>query len=64
MKPIDLNQKVFVAGHNGLLGGATVRALKRAGATQIITRSRSELDLRSQANVEEFFKKKRLLMLY
>ncbi len=59
MKTVDLSQKIFVAGHKGLVGGATLRSLQRAGATQIITRTRTELDLTSQSAVEEFFKKEK-----
>jgi len=59
MKAVDLSQKIFVAGHKGLVGGATVRSLQRAGATQIITRTRAELDLTSQSSVEDFFAKEK-----
>ena len=47
--------KIYVAGHRGMVGSAVVRALEATGATNILTRSRSELDLCSQAAVESFF---------
>jgi len=46
---------VYVAGHTGLVGAAIVRRLEREGFTRIITRLRTELDLRAAATVEEFF---------
>lgn len=47
---------IFVAGHNGLVGSATVRYLKKIGYENIITRSRNELDLLNQQSVLNFFK--------
>ncbi len=52
---MDTQAKIFVAGHNGLVGGAIVRALEARGYTNILTRSSKELDLRQQAAVEDFF---------
>lgn len=51
----QLDDGVFVAGHNGMVGRAIVRELEQAGRTNIITRSRTELDLCNQAAVAEFF---------
>lgn len=48
-------KKVFVAGHNGMVGSAIVRQLAKRGDAEIITRSRSELNLTSQAEVQAFF---------
>lgn len=47
--------RIFVAGHNGLVGGAIVRHLQAAGYSNLILRSRSELDLCDQAAVTRFF---------
>ena len=47
--------RIFVAGHRGLVGSAIVRRLARDGCENLITRSRSMLDLRRQADVEKFF---------
>lgn len=46
--------KIFVAGHRGMVGSAIVRRLQAAGHTNIITRSRSELDLLNQQAVQTF----------
>lgn len=56
MKPTD---KVFVAGHTGLVGSAIIRLLKRKGYTNIITRSSQEFDLRNQALVDDFFRQEK-----
>lgn len=47
--------RIFVAGHRGLVGSAVVRALRQLGCTQIIERSRQELDLLDQRAVDTFF---------
>src|ERR1035437_7466943 len=52
---MDLKSKIFVAGHRGMVGSSIVRKLQKEGYTNIITRSSSELDLRSQQAVKEFF---------
>lgn len=48
-------QKIYVAGHNGMVGSAIVRALKKNDFKNILERSHSELDLTNQAQVEDFF---------
>jgi GDP-L-fucose synthase len=53
---IGKNSKIFVAGHNGLVGSSVVRRLKYFGFKKIITRTKKELDLRIQKKVENFFK--------
>jgi GDP-L-fucose synthase len=52
---MDKNASVFVAGHRGLVGSAIVRALERGGWSNLVVRSRSELDLRDAAAVNRFF---------
>ncbi|NEQ99827.1 MAG: GDP-L-fucose synthase [Cyanothece sp. SIO2G6] len=47
--------KVYVAGHNGLVGNAIVRTLRANGYDNLVLRSSRELDLRSQADVNAFF---------
>jgi GDP-L-fucose synthase len=54
--PSDLNQKIYVAGHRGMVGSAIVRNLQAKGFTNIVTRTHAELDLTNQAAVQEFFK--------
>ncbi len=48
-------KKVFVAGHRGMVGSAIVRTLSQRNNVEIVTRTRTELDLSSQAAVAEFF---------
>jgi GDP-L-fucose synthase len=52
---MELNAKIFVAGHNGMVGSAIVRKLKEIGYTNIITASRKELNLLNQLAVQSFF---------
>jgi len=52
---MQLTSKIFVAGHRGMVGSAICRNLTQQGYTSIITRSSSELDLRNQQAVNDFF---------
>ena len=52
---MDKSTRIFVAGHNGMVGSALVRSLALAGYRHIITRSRAELNLTDQAEVNRFF---------
>jgi len=52
---MDSNSKIFVAGHNGLVGSAIVRNLKSKGFTNIITVDKEQLDLRRTLEVNMFF---------
>ena len=56
---IDKKSKIFVAGHNGLVGSAIVRKLKEKGYKDIITIDKSKLDLTNQSEVFSFLKKKK-----
>lgn len=49
------NKKIYIAGHNGMVGSAIMRALKKNSYENLITKSFSELDLRRQFDVEKFF---------
>jgi GDP-L-fucose synthase len=51
----DLNTKIYVAGHRGMVGSAIVRNLEAKGFTNIVTRTRAQLDLTNQALVKDFF---------
>ncbi len=53
---MELSAKIYVAGHRGMVGSAIVRELQRLGYTNILTKSSSELDLRNQQEVEQFYK--------
>ncbi len=58
-KTMNKNSKIYVAGHTGLVGSAITAALQRKGYTNIIGRTFEELDLRRQADTEEFFAKEK-----
>jgi GDP-L-fucose synthase len=50
-----LDQKIYVAGHRGMVGSAILRNLDARGFRNIVTRTRKELDLTNQASVKSFF---------
>lgn len=52
---MDKNAKIYVAGHNGLVGSALVRGLKAQGYNNLLLRSHSELDLTDSKSTHEFF---------
>jgi len=54
-----MSLKIFVAGHNGMVGSAIVRRLKKSGYDNIIVRDRHELDLTNQHLVQEFLAKEK-----
>lgn len=56
---MEQQAKIYVAGHRGMVGSAIVRELQRLGYHNIITRSSAELDLRSQAAVEAFYREEK-----
>ena len=56
---ININSKIFVAGHKGLVGSAIVRKLKKEKFKNILTREKSRLDLTDQIQVLKFLKKEK-----
>ncbi len=52
---IELQQKIYIAGHRGMVGSSIVRELKRQGYTNLVHRSHQELDLSNQVAVANFF---------
>jgi len=56
---MNKNIKIYIAGHNGLVGSAIVRRLKKAGYNNLIHRTHKELDLINQKEVDNFFYKER-----
>lgn len=52
---MELNAKIYVAGHRGMVGSAIIRNLKQKGFSNIIVRTSSELDLRNSQSVAAFF---------
>lgn len=61
---VDLNQRIFVAGHRGMVGSAIVRQLQAKGYTNIIVATHAELDLCSQVAVNDFFKTHQIDQVY
>lgn len=53
---MDINSKIYVAGHRGLVGSAVVKDLESKGYLNIVTKTHSELDLTNQEAVQDFFK--------
>jgi len=51
----NLHQKIYIAGHRGMVGKAIVRALQAKGYSNLVTRTHAELDLTKQATVAQFF---------
>jgi GDP-L-fucose synthase len=56
---MELNDKIYIAGHNGMVGSAVERRLRKEGYKNIVTLSSSDLDLRNQKSVNDFFKKEK-----
>ena len=56
---IGIHSKIFIAGHKGMLGSSIFRRLKKKGYKNLITIEKKKLDLRNQALVKKFFKKKK-----
>lgn len=56
---MELDSKIYVAGHRGMVGSAIVRELERQGYTNIITRTHDQLDLTDQAATNRFFAEER-----
>ena len=56
---MNINDKIYVAGHNGLVGSAILRQLQQKGFRYIITENSADLDLREQTAVRKFFQKEK-----
>jgi len=57
---MERNDKVYIAGHLGMVGSAIHRQLKDKGFTNIVTRTHQDLDLTNQTDVDNFFKKEKI----
>lgn len=57
-------EKIYVAGHRGMVGAAIVRALQAQGASNLVTRTHAELELTDQAAVRHFFAAERPTQVY
>jgi len=62
--PTDFDQKIYVAGHRGMVGSAIVRNLVARGYSNIVTRTHAELDLTNQAQVRAFFQQEKPAQVY
>ena len=60
----ELNQKIYVAGHSGLVGSAIVRNLKAKGYKNIVTRTHAQMDLTDQLAVKTFFEEEKPDQVY
>lgn len=56
--------RIFVAGHNGLVGSAIMRTLRAQGHTHLVTRNHAELELSDQAKVRAFFQDEKIDVVY
>ena len=56
---MEKSEKIFIAGHRGMVGSALTRALETAGFTKLIKRDRGELDLGDSVAVTKFFQKEK-----
>jgi len=61
---MESSKVTFVAGHKGMVGSAIVRALKDRGASNIVTRTSKELDLRNRTEVDQFFEQEKPEVVY
>lgn len=56
---MELTAKIYIAGHRGMVGSGLERKLRKEGYNNIVTRTSSELDLRNQQDVNDFFEKEK-----
>jgi GDP-L-fucose synthase len=56
---LEKSSKIFIAGHNGLVGSALIRKLREQSFTNLVYRSRKEMDLTNQQAVDAFFEKEK-----
>ena len=54
---MEKTAKIYIAGHRGMVGSGIERKLRREGYNNIVTRTSSELDLRNQQSVNDYFEK-------
>ena len=60
----NLSEKIYVAGHRGMVGSAIIRHLQQQGYTNFLTRTHQELDLTNQAAVDTFFQEEKPDQVY
>ena len=64
MSPTTVKERIFVAGHRGMVGSALVRQLQQRDGVEIVTRARDQLDLSRQAEVTAFLRDQRIDQVY
>ena len=65
IKAVDnASNKIYIAGHRGMVGSAILRTLQQHGYTNLVTRAHAELDLTNQAAVQAFFEKEKPTQVY
>lgn len=57
---MKLDERIFIAGHRGMVGGAIVRRLRAEGFCNLVTRTHAELDLVNQSAVHHFFQSEKI----
>ena len=60
----SVNKKIYIAGHNGMVGSAILRNLQQNPHIEIITKSKNDLDLTNQNQVTDFFSKEKPDQVY
>ena len=58
------NSKIYIAGHQGMVGSAILRILKRNNYKNILTKTRKDLDLTNQRKVQNFFQKNKINFVF
>ena len=58
------NLRIYIAGHNGMVGSALYQVLKDSHGIELITKDRKEIDLVNQTAVHNFFKKEKIDQVY
>ena len=61
---MDKNDKIYVAGHRGMVGSAICRELRRRGFLNIVEKTREALDLRNQAETDSFFRREKPVFVF
>ncbi|MGZ3948811.1 MAG: GDP-L-fucose synthase [Flavisolibacter sp.] len=61
---MEKGSKIYIAGHNGMVGSAIVRKLAKEGYHNLVLRSSKELDLRNQQSVEDFFNQEKPVYVF
>ena len=61
---LKINDRIFVAGHKGMVGSSILRILKKKGYKNLVTVNKKKLDLENQAQVNNFFKKNKIDFIF